>query len=364
MWLAGRVPSPPATLLPPVIATGVPGAALACALDGQVVHEEVAGHLATWDTGGRAVPQSGRLPVSPSTLFDLASITKLFTAAVVLRLVEEGQLALDDPAARFLPGLGAGDEVTLRHLLTHTSGLPSITQWQTWPEDVDQRWEAVRATARVHPVGTVHAYSCVGYLVTTLVTRAVTGQGMPELVERFVTGPMGMTDTMFHPGQADRARCAATEDEPELGRGVVRGVVHDEASWKLAGEGGNAGLFSTAHDVLRFGEMLRHEGVDPATGQRILAETSVGEMTRQQLPADVPADFGQGIGLRLGNERLGGRRSHRSVGHGGFTGTALIVDLDLRRTTVLLTNAVHPRRDQRDVAVPRRELMRRARRLG
>lgn len=361
MCLADLVPSP--SLLPPLIAAGVPGATIAGAADGRVVHEEAAGHLATRETGERALPEVDREAVTARTLFDLASVTKLFTAVVVLRLVEEGALALDTPATSYLPGVGAGDAVTLRHLLTHTSGLPPVTQWQTWPQGLDARWDVVRSTRRVAPVGTVHDYSCVGYLVTALVLRAVTGETVPELVERFVTGPMGLRDTMFHPGPVDRPRCAATEFQPDTGRGLVRGVVHDEASWKLRGEGGNAGVFATARDVLRFGEMLRCGGEDRVSGRRILSRASVREMTRQQLPPGVDADFGQGVGLRLGDARLGGRTSHHSVGHGGFTGTALVIDLDLDRTTVLLTNAVHPVRGLVDVAVPRADLLRRVREL-
>lgn len=356
MWLAGAVPVA-TRLLPPLIDAGVAGAALVCAVDGRVVHEEQAGHLATWRTADQPLPDRDREPVTRSTLFDLASVTKLYTAAVVLRLVDDGAIALDDPAARYLPGLAAGDAVTLRQLLTHTSGLPPVTPWQTWPDDVDACWEQVRRTQREAPVGVRHAYSCVGYLVTTLVLRAVTDTALPELVERFVTGPLGLTDTMFHPGPGDRPRCAATEDASSIGRGMVQGVVHDEASWKLGGEGGNAGLFATADDVLRFGEMLRCDGEDPATGRRILSARAVGEMTRQQLPAGMDAEFGQGVGLRLGNLRLGGRASHASVGHAGFTGTALVIDRDRARTTVLLTNAVHPARDRLDVAPWRVDLI-------
>lgn len=361
MCLAGPVTT---ALLAPLIRAGVSGAALAAALDGAVVHEEQAGHLATWQSAEQRLPQDRLEQVRPTTLFDLASVTKLYTAAVVLRLVDEGALALDDPAAKYVPGLGAGEEVTLRHLLTHTSGLPSVTQWQAWPEDVEQRWNVVRATGREAAVGARHEYSCVGYLVTTLVLRAVTGARLPELVDRFITGPMGLRDTMFHPGAEDRTRCAATEHQSQNARGMVQGVVHDEASWKLGGEGGNAGLFATAGDVLRFGEMLRCGGEDPATGRRILSESAVGEMARQQLPDGVEAEFGQGIGLRLGNLRLGGRSSHESVGHGGFTGTALVIDRDLHRTTVLLTNAVHPLRERLDVAPLRCELLDHVRALG
>ncbi|MFD0663931.1 serine hydrolase domain-containing protein [Thermocatellispora tengchongensis] len=162
------------------------------------------------------------------------------------------------------------------------------------------------------------------------------------LVTERVTGPLGMADTGYRPRAALLPRIAATEDMPgRPGAGCVRGEVHDETAYALGGVAGHAGLFGTAPDLLRFGEMLR-------TGEGgALTPASIAEMTRDQgAPA---AGYGQGLAIRIGDPSVAGPLAG-ALGHTGFTGTSLLVSPARRLTAVLLTNSVHPRRGRPGIA--------------
>ncbi|MCL2781151.1 MAG: beta-lactamase family protein [Actinomycetia bacterium] len=325
-----------------MLAAGAPGAQLVALQDGAVVVDAVAGDALRWrdDAGELAeLAEADRERVTADTWFDLASLTKLFTAAVVLRLRERGELDLDEPIARRLPGAAAG-AATLRQLLTHTAGLPATDGLERVPGTAADRWAALRAIAPIAAPGAAHCYSCVGYLLAGAIVKAVTGEDLATHVGELITGPLGMS-AGYRP--ADPRACAATEFQPELGRGMVRGVVHDESAWSLGGVAGNAGLFANARAVARFAEMIRRGGLD-GQGRRILAADSVAEMLT---PHPAPgAAYRQGIGFRLGDfERTG---SATSVGHPGFTGTLLVIEPAQGRTLVLLSNAIHPRRDAVD----------------
>jgi CubicO group peptidase (beta-lactamase class C family) len=325
----------------------IPGTVAMIARGGEVLHHVAVGDAVRYaDADGTLAAE--RMPMCLDTIFDVASLTKLFTAATALRAVEDGYLGLDTPVADAVPtlnGMNGRPDVTLRHLLIHTSGLPAVRRLWTVPGDRVARADAVLATASEAAAGARHVYSCVGYLITGVLLERALGAPLPALVEQFITGPLGLTDTGFAPSPAVHHRIAATEDSAHVGRGVVRGEVHDEASWSLGGTGGNAGLFSTAADLLRFAEMLRAGGVDPRTGARVLSAESVAAMTTDQLPAGMAADvgYGQGIGPRIADRTFtGSLTSDRAYGHTGFTGTSLVVDPDHELVVILLANAVHP----------------------
>lgn len=323
---------------------------------GDAVAPATVGELVRYaDDQGTPAPARERRPATESTIFDLASITKLFTTTVLMTLVEEGALALDEPLGRWLPSFRDGERqlVTLRHLLTHTSGLPALLRlWADHP-DRESRVRAVLDAPLANRPGTVFEYSCIGFLVAGLLAERVTGRGLADLVDERVCRPLGLTDTGFRPGPGRIARTAATEYRADIGRGLVRGVVHDENSWSLGGTGGNAGLFGTAADVARFGEMLRRGGA--LDGVRVLREETVTEMTRDQLPAAIDPGFRHGLGVRIGDPNCMGKlAADGAFGHTGFTGTLLVVDRARELVIVLLTNRVHPNREWSDIAALRR----------
>jgi len=280
-------------------------------------------------------------PVGADSLFDLASVSKTFTAAVLLKLVESGRVSLDDEVGAMLPvGSGEGASgITLRMLLTHTSGLPDISfLWRDSPGIApEERRAAVLATPLVSAPGAEYRYSCIGYIAAAAYAEEATGQSFAELLEELVTGPLGLASV--HYGPVDPASAVATEEEPWAGRGLVRGEVHDETAWYLGGVSGNAGLFGTADDVLAFA----HSFVDG----RLLGAAALRAATTDQLAAGITAPHGQGIGPWLADRDVFG--DVEAFGHPGFTGTLWLTIPATGTAAVLLTNRVHPSRDRVDL---------------
>lgn len=309
------------------------------------------------DADGVELPAGMRVAMREETVFDVASLTKLFTAAVLMTLVEEGLLALDAPIAQHLPSFASGDRraVTLRRLLSHTSGLPDLLRlWTDWPDQVSRRRAVLEAPLKNAP-GTVFEYSCIGYIVAGFLAEKVSRRTLPELVEERICLPLGLADTGYLPPHDRVARAAATEYQPNVGRGMVRGSVQDENSWSLGGTVGNAGIFSTAVDLARFGETLRRGGeIDRI---RILRDATVAEMLRDQLPEGIDPGFRHGLGFRIGDATfMGPLAASGAVGHTGFTGTSMVIDAARGLVVVLLTNRVHPSRDWSDIAALRRSV--------
>jgi CubicO group peptidase (beta-lactamase class C family) len=333
---------------------------------GQVEQFATVGHTASYaDTSGTPVSPELSRPVTHETIFDLASITKLFVTTTVLTLVEQGLLDLDEPVATWLPSFADGErtQVTLRRLVTHTSGLPALLSlWTDWP-DRPSRIEAILNAPLVRTPGTGFEYSDIGYLTVGLLAERVTGRTLPDLVRERVCEPLGLVDTGYLPPAGKLSRIAATEYEPNVHRGLVRGEVHDENSWSLGGTVGHAGIFGTAGELARLGEMLRCYGA--LDGVRVLREETVEQMTRDQLPAGVDPGFRHGLGLRIDDPSFMGVLAGSSAfGHTGFTGTSLIVDRGRELVVVLLTNRVHPSRDWTDVGPLRRDVARLAAEVG
>ncbi|MEU4224041.1 serine hydrolase domain-containing protein [Nonomuraea sp. NPDC026600] len=344
-----------------ILADGVPrvcSAAVALiAVDGSVAASAATGELVRYaDAEGTLA--ADRPPAGRDSVFDLASISKLFTTAVVLSLVEEGRLDLDEPVAAWLP---VGDpRVTLRRLLTHTAGLQPTRRIDLELPDADPatRMAAVVGTPVTGPVGGPYLYTDVGMVMVGRIAELAGGAPLDALVGDRVTGVLGLADTGYRPGPAMLPRVAATEWKPErqgaaatdgtsehqgtvagwtpepLTPGCVRGEVHDETAYGLGGVAGHAGVFATADDLLAFGETLR------LGGGGLLRPETAAEMVRDQ--GAEGAAFRHGLGVRIGDPAIVGPLGAAAFGHSGFTGTSLVVDPARGLTVVLLTNAVHP----------------------
>lgn len=303
------------------------------------------------DDGPELLPEGERSAVTIDTRFDVASLTKLFTAVLAMALVEEGLLSLDTPVGDALPEFSDGERrrVTLRHLLTHTAGLREDSP--LWRVPADERLSTVLRLPLEGEAGGGFRYSCLGYVAAGAMLERVAATSLCELISSRVIDPLGLSATGF--GPADAVQAAATEYQPWTGRGIVRGEVHDEVSWSLGGVAGNAGLFSTLADLGRFGEMIRTGGA--IDGCRILSEQTVARMLRPHLRADGDPGFDQGIGFRIDAPGfMGSLAGAGAAGHTGFTGTSLVIDLKRALTVVLLTNRVHPTRSGTDVSALRR----------
>ncbi|MGD8165761.1 serine hydrolase domain-containing protein [Herbiconiux sp. P16] len=319
---------------------------------GRIVVSEARGTLARVADDQGAVHEFAGVPASVDTLFDLASITKLFTAAALLTVLDEQGLGSGFRVADALGEFrrGALSTVTAAELLGHTAGWPA--EW-TDPCTEDAAWARFRSGPPSDPPGRVHRYSCVSYLWAGLLAESLSGEGLDAVVSRTVLEPLGLRDTMFRPGRELRGRIAATEFQRMPDRGLVHGEVHDETAWALGGVTGNAGLFGSASDLLVFGEMLRNGGRHE--GRQVLPEAVVAAMTTDQLdtlglPAERRPAYGQALGPRVGDtEWMGPFAGRGAIGHTGFTGTSLIVEPGGDRSIVFLTNRVHPTRHRSDI---------------
>ena len=291
---------------------------------------EASGHALLYaDRARTLLPEADRVPTRRDTVFDVASITKVFTSLTLAALVDRGDVALGEPVRAYLPGFVGKDAITVRHLALHTSGLPWwLPLWSDWP-DRAARLDAVLRCPLEAPAGTRYTYSDLNLITLQLVLEAVAGDGLAELVRAHVTGPIGMSRTGF--GPVEPSLCAATEDEVDAGRGVVRGEVHDENAWSLGGVSGHAGIFSTAHDLGLLGQAVL-DGFGGRWARDDLSSGATGEQHSLVFELDRPA-------------WMGGLAGPRTMGHTGFTGTSLVIDPDRQAVAVLLTNRVHPTRE-------------------
>jgi beta-N-acetylhexosaminidase len=329
-----------------------PGVALAVGRGGRLVRLRGYGHL-DW------APGSPR--VTPSTIFDLASLTKVLgTTSAIMLLADEGRISLDDPVATHLPGWDRGDprksRVTIRDLLLHRGGLPPFRQYfLSHPDGVGIR-DDVFDLELAHDPRSQMVYTDIGFKTLAWLVEEVTGEALDTFLARRVWEPLGMADTGFNPPADLHHRVAPTEVTAD--RGHVRGIVHDENAWTLGGVAGHAGLFSTAADLAVLASALSaggavgpcgHEagrGMPCARGRevetRVLPAEGMIEFTRRGDPASSRA---LGWDTPSGRSSAGDFFSAASFGHTGFTGTSVWVDPELDLWVVLLTNRVNPTRD-------------------
>ncbi len=308
----------------------VPGAVVLIGHNGHVVYRKAFG----WRS---LEPRRERM--TPDTIFDVASLTKCMATAVsVMRLVQAGQVRLNDPVANYLPEFGANgkDQITVRQLLTHYSGLP---------EDLDlkQPWSGYSTgikmamdVAPLYPPGTRFLYSDINFEVLGELVRRVSGVPLDKYAEQHIYQPLQMAHTAFNPPRAWRLRIAPTQyDEHGV---MLRGVVHDPTARRMGGVAGHAGLFTTADDAAKFAQAM----LDGGAG--VLSPMTVEKMSTPQQPptATVVRGLGWDIDSPFSSNR-GELLPVGSFGHTGFTGTSLWIDPVTRTYIVLFANAVHPR---------------------
>lgn len=293
------------------------------------------------------------------TVYDLASLTKVVALTpIMMQLVDDGRLGLETPLARALREMGRtwADSVTLRQLLTHTSGLPAHRRlWELAP-DAEAAMDTVRWTALDTVPGARTVYSDLGLILLGRLVERVYRQPLDVVFQERVARPMGLVDSRYRPPRSWRGRIAPTEQDPWRGR-MLRGEVHDENAAFLGGASGHAGLFGSTNDLLRFGEWLvgvaRSEGTI-LSGEWWLVDGEVArEFTRRQ---EVVPGSSRALGWDTPDERAlpGITVPPGTVWHTGFTGTAIWVDPADQLVIVLLTNRVHPTRaNQGHVALRR-----------
>lgn len=344
-----------------------PGAVALVAKDGVIIRRGAFGFAQRYgerieDDAGEVTYTSKQRRMKIDTIFDLASLTKMVATTTAIQiLVEEGALDLDAPVVRHLPEFGAEgkNEVTARHLLTHTSGIVGWKNIHAESRGMKDVWAEICSTELDSPPGYRRVYSCLGYITLGKLIERISGMSLDRFTQKRIFRPLGMKDTGFRISRKERKRCATTEWS-SIHERFLTGEVHDENAHAAGGVSGNAGLFSTATDLAIFCQMLLNRG---AYGDvRILSPESVDRMLTPQLSQEV---LGHGSGSLKGQEQLqgwyaigdkmemgatGGLPSPRAFGHTGYTGTSLWIDPDHGTFAILLTNAVHPSREKAERA--------------
>jgi beta-N-acetylhexosaminidase len=341
-----------------VSARAFPGAVLAVGYGGSLAHLRAFGRL-SYDADAP--------PVAPETLYDLASLTKVVvTTTLSMILFDEGKLDLDARVRSWFPAFSgpAKERVTLRQLLTHSGGL---LWWAPLYKELEGKkayLERIVATDLAYEPGTKSVYSDLGIILLGDILERLGGASFEPMARQRVIDPLDMKDTLYRPPAALLPRIAPTEHDPWRGR-MIRGEVHDENAFALGGVAPHAGLFSTASDLSHVSQMLLDGG--SFEGRRIVSRSTVELFTeRAGVPAssralgwDTPSD-GEGDRSSTpgtdGYSSAGSLFSARSFGHTGFTGTSVWMDPERRLFVILLTNRVHPTRENNAIRAVRRDV--------
>ncbi|MCS7263499.1 MAG: beta-lactamase family protein [Armatimonadetes bacterium] len=289
-------------------------------------------------------------PMKIDTIFDLASVTKVVaTAPSICLLWQQGKLDIHDPVKRYLPEFSAGhkSEVTLLHLLTHTSGLPAFKNYLKM--GLKGKHEAIIAdicrTRLKAPPGKVFIYSDLGFILLGEIVKRVSRLELDEFCRRYIYSPLKMKWTRFNPPESWHNRCAATEWRDGQ---MTQGSAHDPNAYALNGVAGHAGLFSKAYDLARFCQMLLREG--ELNGIRVFEPEIIRAMRTNQCPVEgIQRGLGFDIQSPYSPQMKGEKFPVGVFGHTGYTGTSIAIDPFSKVFVVLLTNRVHPD-DKRNIA--------------
>jgi uncharacterized protein YbbC (DUF1343 family)/CubicO group peptidase (beta-lactamase class C family) len=307
----------------------IPGAVVVIGHDGHIVYRKAFGH--------RALEPRPEL-MTLDTVFDIASMTKVVaTTTAVMQLAEQGKLRIADTVVRYLPDFGQNgkEDITVRQLLTHYSGLAAdldlVTPWQ----GKETAYKMAFAEKPATPGGSF-VYSDIGFIVLGALIEKVSGESLDHYAVEHVFTPLKMMHTRYLPPKSWRPKIAPTQyDEHDH---MLRGEAHDPTAFRMGGVAGHAGLFSTGDDLAKFAQAL----LDEAGG--VLSPLMVRKMTSPQQPPTATAvrGFGWDIDSPFSSNR-GDLLPVGSFGHTGFTGTSIWVDPTTNTYIILLTNAVHPR---------------------
>src|SRR5215472_16117150 len=294
--------------------------------------------------------------VKPAAMYDIASLTKVVVTTTLVAKLAEGDFAvpldLDAKIERYLPEWGSGPQpewrhrVTVRHLLTHTSGLPAFKEYWRTSKSKQETLTKIYAEPLEYEPGTKEIYSDLGIILMAEIIERLTGRTLDDLAKSFVFEPLGMKDSMYRPPKKLWPQIAPTEIDNNLRHRLVHGEVHDENAFAIGGVSGHAGVFSTAPDLAVLCQMLLNGGV--YAHQRILKRATIAQFTAPQTLAQNTRTLGWVVPTE--NSSSGHYFSVHSYGHTGFTGTTIWIDPDRQLFVVLLTNRVHPTRENHKIA--------------
>lgn len=311
------------------------------------------------------------------TIFDLASLTKPIACATsIMILHDQKKLDINQPVNSIIKSfVGAGkDKVTIKHLLTHTGGLPlylkhhrksrplAFDVLDKYPQNVRNKmkddgiaekfFENVCAIPLSYKPGEKFIYTDWSYVILGKIVEIVSGKTLNIFAEKNIFSPLGMKHTFYLPSKKYWENCAATE-YCSWRKKIVVGEVHDETAYLLNGVSGNAGLFSTGEDLAVFAQMMLNKG--RFKNKIILRKSTVELMTTNHISSRFVTKYGLGWGLKNDNYWFFGNFSRQSYGHTGFTGTSVVIDPKTGIYSILLTNRVHPSRNAQKVVLIRKK---------
>jgi len=330
-------------LLEAVADSAFPGGVILAAKNGEIFLHKAFGYHT----------YSKKKPVMRGNIYDLASITKVVaTTSALMKLVDEKKLSLDDKVITYLPEFIGKQKmffdqksmVTIRHLITHTSGLPPFKKYFLMDGNIQTKIDSIMNTEPEIPLNQKMIYSDIGLIVLGKIIESVSQSSLDEYVDSVVFKPLGMKTTFYNPPIEKIKRIIPTEYSSLYGETII-GYVHDENAKSIGGIAGHAGLFSTASDLSIFSQMMLNGGI--YGWKRIFKSQSVTNFTKR-------ANAIEGSSRALGWDTPSGQSSGgvylsaSSFGHTGFTGTSLWIDPENQIFVILLTNAVHPNRNYKN----------------
>jgi CubicO group peptidase (beta-lactamase class C family) len=320
-----------------------PGGVLAVGYNNELIVREF-GHQ-TYDPNSPAV--------TADTIYDAASLTKpVVTSTLVAMQAEAGHIGLDLPVARYIPEWNDGPNpdwrktVTVRNLLTHTSGLPAHKNYFLTLHSKRQFIAAICKEPLEYAPGSKTIYSDLGFILLGEILERATGKTVDQLAQEEIFAPLQMAHTSFNPPKNLLARISPTENDATFRKRLLQGEVHDENAFAMGGVAGHAGMFTTASDLAAFCQMMLNGGI--YRYHRMLNRATISMFTAPQSVAGNARTFGWMSPTP--NSSSGKYFSPRSYGHLGYTGTSIWIDPDRKLFVILLTNRVNPTRENDKIA--------------
>ena len=329
-----------------------PGAQILIVKDSKILAEKSFGYH-TFDSNSK--------PIDSNTIYDIASLTKVVaTTPVIMKLIKKKYLHLNHEISQFYPEFKGGwkDKVTIKHLLTHSSGLKPYVQYFK-DENVKNRDDIVKNIISKQELlfepGTEFKYSDLGMILLMDISEKLTGRSFSSLVQSWIFNPIGMTNSYFNPPDKIVHRIPPTEIDKSYRNKIVQGIVHDENAFLMGGVSGHAGVFSNSYDIAKYAQSIINFGI--YNGSRVFSRHSIKKVTKKQnMPYGSDYALGWDTPSLRGDSSAGDLFSEDSYGHLGFTGTSLWVDPNKKIIIILLTNRTYPTREKLGMYKLRRDL--------
>lgn len=311
----------------------IPGGVVLISHKGKIIYHKAFGNL-------MVTPHT--LPTHKDSLYDLTSITKVFTSTLIMQLHDEGKLDVFKPVATYIESFKSKDKmmITIEQLLTHRSGLPIIIPTPNFTYGLATAVARISQARLESTPGTHYLYSDLGPITASYIAEKVTGKIFDQLLQEYIFTPLNLKDTLFSPAKSRLTDNIAPTNTNE---GELRhGLCWSPRSWALGGVGGSSGLFSTAVDLEKFAQLFLNDGI--VNGKRILSSKSVKLMTTSS--TDIPEAEQRGIGFDINTDSSFARGTSfgkSSFGHTGTSGTSLWIDPKTQTVVIVLSNRSHPK---------------------